>query len=795
MALIGLWLTYAAAAAAALWLARRYGSPIPAWAALVLALLPLLFVGRAMLNGGVYGPSDLYFEADPWRRLAMAREVGTPRNPILSDLAFANLPWRAAVRDAVVNGRAPLWNRFVLGGNPLVGAAQAGVFHPSTVLGVWLPLPMSWTFSCALTLFLALLSAFVLFRDLGLGARAALVGAIGWGFSTYVVFWNGWSVGPSTATFPLLVLGLRRLVREPGRGGVGLTAAALGLSLLGGHPESLLHTAAAGGVCFLWELFDHRASRAPAGRAILGALVAGILAALVTAPQLFPLLEALPHSAEYRQRRRALEAGPARQSVSVSESAARLLPDLLPFSHGIYGRSAVDERGDGSGMPLGYAGAILFPLSVLAFVGPGRRKERWLFLLLAAAGVGYGASVPGLLDLTSRLPGFALALNYRLVFLAGFGLAGLAALGTEALDESEGAARRLGIASAGVAALLGAAYLAARPVFADRKLDPTFARREFLVEVLPVALLAAAAAAARRRPRAVAEAALVYLVLQRFLEMNGTYPTLPAGTLAPRLPTLATLPVGSDPARIVAEGGIFRPNAAALYGVEDVRGYESIVLDRFADTFPLWSSPQSASFNRVDDSGRPFLAFLNARFAVGAPDAAVPDGWLEQARGPELAIFANPRALPRAFVPRVVRAVRDPLSEMASVRDFEDVAFVEEGAAVSESPNPPAELSLRESGPDLFVEVSSPSPVFVATSIPDWPGWTVTTKGAAIPTVTVNHAFVGFRLGAGRQTVRLRYEPRSWRWGLGAAAAGVVLVAILSVRRRGKHGTGAFRDS
>ena len=115
MALIGLWLTYAAAAAAALWLARRYAGPIPAWSGLVLALLPLLFVGRAMRSGGVYGPSDLYFQSDPWKRLPISREVGPARNPILSDLALANLPWRAAVREAVVNGRAPLWNRFVLG--------------------------------------------------------------------------------------------------------------------------------------------------------------------------------------------------------------------------------------------------------------------------------------------------------------------------------------------------------------------------------------------------------------------------------------------------------------------------------------------------------------------------------------------------------------------------------------------------------------------------------------------------------------------------------------------------------
>jgi hypothetical protein len=792
MAVIGLWLTYAAAAAAAVWLARRYAGSLSARAGLALALLPLLFVGRAMLTGGLYGPSDLYFESDPWKRLSIARGLLPPRNAILSDLAFANLPWRAAVREAVVNGRAPLWNRFVLGGGPLLGAAQAGVFHPSTVLGLWLPLPMSWTFSCAFTLLLALLSAFVLFRDFGLGERAAFVGAIGWGFSTYVLFWDGWSVGPSTATFPLLVLGLRRLAREPGRDGVGLTAAALVLSLLGGHPESFLHTAAAGGACFVWELSARRSATLSAARAIGGAVAAAVLAALLSAPQLFPLLEAVPHSAEYRARRRALEAGPVRQSVSVSESASRLLPDLLPFAHGIYGRSAVVDRGDGSGMPLGYAGAVLFPLGALAFSGAPRRRERWLFLGLAVAGVGYGASAPGLLDATSRLPGFALALNYRLVFLAGFGLAGLAALGTEALT-SPGAPRRLAVASAIAVGILAGAYLAAESVFADRKLDASFVRREFLVEILPVVLLGAAAAAARRRPRAVADAALVYLALQRVVEMSGTYPTLPAGTLAPPLPTLAALPVGADPARIVAADGTFRPNAAALYGVEDVRGYESIVLDRFADTFPLWSSPQNASFNRVDELGRPFLDFLNARFAVGAPDAAVPDGWLEQARGPELAIFSNPHALPRAFVPRTVKSARDPLLEMSSVRDFAEVAFVAVGDGVAEAaPNGPAELRQRESGPDLFVDVSASSPVFVATSLPDWPGWIAASDGTEVPIVTVNHAFVGFRVDAGERTVRLHYAPRSWRWGLGAAAAGVVLAAALSLRR---HRTARTRAS
>ncbi len=774
MAVLALWLTYAAGAAGVLWLFGRYGGRISRRMAILLAVLPLVFTGRALLTGGLYGPADLYYGGVPWTNLPGAAAFWPPRNAILSDLAFANLPWRAAVREAVANGRAPLWNRFVLGGGPLLGAAQAAVFHPSTWLGLWLPLAPSWTFSCAFTLLLALASAFVFFRDFELGETAAVVGAVGWGFSTYVVFWDGWSVGTSTATFPLLLLGLRRLARGPRGNGIALTAAALCLSIFGGHPESALHGAAAGAVYFLWEL--RSAGRAAAGRALAGAGVAGVLALLLSAPQLLPLLETIPHSAEYRLRREALAAGSSRASVSAAEAARRLLPDLLPFAHGIYGRSRVDAaRADGSGMPLGYAGAVLFPLAATALFARRAPRGRAIFLVFFAAGLLYGASAPILLDATARLPGFALALNYRLVFLAGFGLAGLAAFGVGALEEP-GAPRRLALAGAATLAVVVGASLLARPVFVERGLATAFVRRELLAEALPVLLLAMAAAAAARRPRAIALAAVVSLVAQRWAEMQGTYPTLPAAALSPPLPTLLAAPFGAgEPARVVGVGDALRPNAGALYGLEDARGYESIVLARVADTYPLWCRPQAASFNRVDDLSRPFLRFLNVRYAVAAPDAPVPAGWEEQARGPELSLFANPRALPRAFVPRTLRP--EPTSLPADLADWSEIVFLKSGGAVS---NGSAVVAAREIGPDLVVDVNATSRAVVATSLPDWPGWIVEAPGATVPVVTVNHAFVGFWAEPGRRAYRLRYRPRSWPLGLVAFAVGLVAAGAAS---------------
>jgi hypothetical protein len=783
---VALWLIYAAAAAAAVWLARRFAGPLSMRAGFFLAVAPLAFTGAAMFRGGLYGPADLYYGHDPWRHVAAEHGMAGIANPILSDLAFANLPWRAAVREALVNGRLPFWNRFVLGGTPLLGAAQAGIFHPSTWLAIFLPVALSWTFSCTFTIFLSLLCAAVFFLDFRLRTIPALVGALAWGFSTYLLFWNGWSVGPAVAGLPLLLLGLRRMARG-GEYGVGLTVAAILLSFAGGHPETFFHCVAAGAVYFVWELTPRRREIL---RAMRSAAVAGVFAFLFAGPQLFPLVEAIRHSAEYRARRGALAAGRSSQSVSVEESAARLLPAILPFAHGIYGRSPVQsERNDGSGMPLAYGGAVLFPLGILGLLRmeKGEERGRSIFLGFLLAGLLFGASAPGVTDLVTRLPLFSLALNYRLVFLAALGLAGLAAFGTERLCR-EASGRILAITSVATVVILGASFSFSRGVFRERALPDPFVLAGFAREAAPVAFLAVAGILFSRNRRALLFSALLLLLAQRVGEMGGVYPTVPADALAPALPELAKLPADGL-GRIAAPGDVFRPNGAALYGLEDARGYESLVLDRFADVYPLWSKQQFASFNRVDDLSSPFLSFLNVRFAIAPPEAALPPGWRERSRGREMAVFENPRALPRLFVPRKIRSRKSAdraLAEMRAATDFSETAWV--AGETGEAGNGKAEISLRAAGPDLIATVTATGRVFLATSLPDWPGWIAESASTRIPLVTANHAFVGFWLDAGHHAVRLHHRPASFFYGLAAFALGLLAVATPALRAPGSSG-------
>ena len=210
------------------------------------------------------------------------------------------------------------------------------------------------------------------------------------------------------------------------------------------------------------------------------------------------------------------------------------------------------------------------------------------------------------------------------------------------------------------------------------------------------------------------------------------------------------------------------------------------MLRRFEETYPLWSRRQFASHNRVDDLTRPFLSFLNARYAIGGPGEAVPPGWTVVTRSREGSMFENARALPRAFVPGTVRVEPDGekrIAEMSAATDFSQTAWLGEGRSGS-LPNGAASLRVREVGPDLVIDADVREDAFIATSVPDWPGWRAQSDGRAIGLATVNHAFVGFWLPPGRRVVRLHYSPDSFRFGSALAAAALLAAFVPVLRRR-----------
>jgi hypothetical protein len=577
------------------------------------------------------------------------------------------------------------------------------------------------------------------------------------------------------APLPLLLLGLRRLARAEARG-TAIVVASLLLMVTSGHPETLLHAVAAAGLYFLWELA--RVSRRDAWRAILRSFGAGALTLGLSAVLLLPLAEALPHTWEQHVRTGLAAAHPGR-ARPWKDVVGRVAFEVSPIGASVgLPRQWNDVIQEASG----YCGALFLPLALTGLLGRGR--GRWFFTGLGAVALSVSAFTPAA-DWIAKLPLFDIAINDRLVFVTAFSVCVLAALGANRLLEGEGTAAFLW-GSAATCAGLAVLFVRYRMKTAEFGLPDADGRDHFLMQVLPILAAVAALWVWRGAKRPVAILALLGLFLvQRRLEAGWFYPSFPSRAFYPRLTVLDGIPRG-EPWRFVSLGYSFIPNIAAMYGLEDVRGYEAMTFRPMFETFPMWCIHQPVWFNRVVDPTRPFFSFLNARWVLSPGNSAHPADWKILGEGQGMRLIENPRALPRAFVPRALFGEPEPVRRLAllgSIQDFGERGVLSEPGAAEWAPNGAAELTIRRYGADrLSLDVDAREPALVATSIPNWPGWRISLGGRSLPIVTYNHGFVAFRVPPGRHRVELRYLPTSVVAGAAISLLSAVAAGLLGWR-------------
>ena len=256
-------LLYLAVTIAIVVLWHRRVQPIGAVAAIVVVLLPLCFTGRALLTGRIYAPVDLPYMSEPLGDYKADYGVGPVHNGNLSDLYCQIIPWRKAVRWAIAQGEWPLWNPFMLSGDILAQAAQPAPYDPINLLGLTIPMAPSLTFGAAMTFFLAGFFTFAFARLLGLSDLASLVAAAGFMFAAMLAFFVGWPLSRAWSYMPLVLAGVRLVVRDRDvRATVVLTAAFV-LVIFAGHPESILHVTFIGALYGVFELFGVRRPQSP----------------------------------------------------------------------------------------------------------------------------------------------------------------------------------------------------------------------------------------------------------------------------------------------------------------------------------------------------------------------------------------------------------------------------------------------------------------------------------------------------------------------------------------------------
>jgi Bacterial membrane protein YfhO len=771
-------LLYAATTVLLLWLAHRYVRPVSWAAALVVCALPLGLVGKALITDGVYGPVDHLYRDAPFAALQPDLAAVPPRNASATDVVSEFFPWRHAVQASLRRGEWPLWNPYNLCGHPLAAEAQAAPYSPFTLLACLLPAAVSMSYTAAMAMFLAALSAFLFARELECGEGAALVAAIGWGLASSIVLYSHTAMGFATAYLPLLLMAARRVVRQPGFASASLLMTALTLCTLAGHPESLFLNVLVGCGYALFELVRNRISP---WRPIATALAAGLVAFALSAIFLLPLFEAFPQSAEL-----AIKSGQSADSQGQTNerALAALARDLFPYLHV---RSWTSPNLGHVGAETAAAGSIVLALAIYA-VWRKRSAETWFFASLGLVCIAAGVRWTPVSDALQKVPLLHITHTDRLAFAGAFCLVALAALGFEEILRREDR-RAAAVTFAVVFLLLAAGTFWLTHHVTLESVAGGYGKHKIFAELVFLGIAALLLAMPVHR-RWLVVGLIGLLAAKRVVSESDTFSTYPAEVSWPKLALLEPLRDVREPFRIVGRATAFPPASNTFYGLEDVRGYEALTFNRFYQAYRIWAQRYGSWYFRVDDLTNPFLSFMNVRYAIQSDALPVPAGWRVVRARPGSTLLENQNVIDRLFIPaRVMVGDTIPdaiLADMSDLRDFRTMAWIIAPGVPFERPNGPGTIQLRSRslGGEYRFDADMKGDGWVVLSDTAWKGWHAYVDGRRVKMARANSAFLAVYLPAGRHAVRVVYRPMSFVQGRAITFSTLLLIVIVATVRK-----------
>ncbi len=737
---------------------RALRRPVPAALLVVSAALPFLLLPEAAFLGRLVTSTDATAADPPFA----GRAGAPPWNPVLLDGAVQFLPWDTVARDCLLAGRPPLWNRFQGGGVPLLANGSSAILSPFSLAGVFLPPARAATLAVFLKIFVAALGAGVLVLELGCAVPGALLAAVSYGASNFVIVWSLHPQSGVAATAPWILASLVALAAGRPRATARLALAVAAAALAGFVQTFVLSLLAA--LLLAAGLFAvDRTQVAWLGRALAALALGGLLAAPALLPfgRLTLLSEELPRRVAWAAER----PGPA-PAEALRRLATFPVPDVFgrPQDRTWRGDANYTERSSSS------TGAVALVFALAALAGSGDRRRRVLtvtFSGIAALGLVASSGLLGADLVVRRVPFVREGDPARFQLLAALALPAMAALGLDGIPR----ATRRRIVAAGGAVLLAvvATSFAVQP-------DGRLARAAAVRETAP-ALVAARAAALGAPGPALPAVVLAAAAVERIWTVGSYLPRIGGDRVYPCGDACRFLKEHAAGARVAGLGFTFLPNQPAVLALEDVRAYDNLSWLPLWETTHLWRQRNFPGATLVDDPNRPFLRFLGLRWLVAPSGAPPPKGWTVRYDGPGGQILETADALPRFFVPRRVVAAlpAQQLHVAARIHDFAETAAADLPEAMSPAPARIVEESRSPDGYRLSVEADGNT--FVVSSQPAYPGWRVLVDGHPHPLVVVNHAFVGFGLPPGRHRVALELRDDDILLGCGLClAAGLALV-------------------
>ncbi len=488
-----------------------------------------------------------------------------------------------------------------------------------------------------------------------------------------------------------------------------------------------------------------------------------------------------------------------------------------------------------------YVGVLPLLLAAVAILRRHGRKL-WLFVGLGAASLAF-AFGSRLYGLVFQLPGLNQVHSpFRWVYVYTLCVSILAAMGVDALWQPVAlGARRLrrwmdGFAARvlpplalalGVATLagLGASLLAKEQVatlagravqslarapeaFADGRMFFSYEFRNVLIFGVALSASGLLLVLRRRIGRPLVWGALAALVIygELYAVGSGFFPRVDRRLVEQRPPAIDWLLADEDLYRITTYVGdsekTLNANAGMLYGLQDVRGYDSIISRQYVDYMELISPQTELPYNRIaplfdSDQGAldsRLLDLLNVKYVLADPDRPIDRPGYSLVYDGEVLIYRNEDVLPRAFLVDRAEVIPDLAARQEALRRLEPAQTVileeaPQGSYPADGPGEPAGRveRVRYTANEVFVTLAAERPAVLVLGDAWASGWVAYLRLAdaadpdraeeALHIYRADGNFRAVEVPAGHYVVRFKYSPNAVKVGLyGSFLAGAVLL-------------------
>ena len=216
------------------------------------------------------------------------------------DIILQFIPWRSFASECFKHGYIPLWNPYAYCGMPFLANGQSALFYPFNWLGILIPSHYLVTFLAFFHTLLCGWFSYAFFSCIGCSAVAAMVGAIAYSLSSFVLGHVQFpSLQYTLSWLPLMMLTSELLSLRLKSVYAILLAIVSAIALLCGHTQVWVLCVLLAIIWGFARAYVHNGSFGILRYATL-ALTSLIMACALTAAQWLPQLELLKKSLHYK---------------------------------------------------------------------------------------------------------------------------------------------------------------------------------------------------------------------------------------------------------------------------------------------------------------------------------------------------------------------------------------------------------------------------------------------------------------------------------------------------------------